>query len=121
MEVDGGILELVMDDQGPASIIMRDTEPQEALDAALATFPNQEIRKVTTQFGSEHEERQQPNSENYVLMDEELMKHALSSHDENDSGGQDPLEVETEEMVHIVCRWMNPQQCDKEPYLYDAR
>ena len=120
MEVDGGVLELVMDDRGPASIIMRDSEPQEALGSALATFPNQETQEVKTlpkQFGSEHEGE----SENYVLMDEELMKHALPTHDENGSGGQDPLEVETEEMVHIVCRWMNPQQCDKEPYLYDAR
>ena len=77
------VLELVMDDKGPASIIMRDGK--------------------------------QSTAESYVVMDEELMKHALPSHE--DSGIHDPLEVGTpdkgilkdenpdreEEAVHVDC------------------
>ena len=162
-DVSDRVLEVVMDDEGPSSIIMRDTE--EALDAATSSMPNPETQEVDTlqsrsamsdatyleykcqfcsfQTPSEpnlqshmESEHDQPNSETYVLMEEELMKHALPSHEE--FGGKDPLKVEIpdrevevldieveahgrevevpeeeEEGVQIVCQWMSPQHCAK--------
>ena len=151
VDVSDRVLELVMDDRGPASIIMRDTEPREAFAAAPSTLPNQETQEVQMsdstaleykcQFcsfqtssvpdlhrhsESEHLGVQQSNSEAYVMMDdEELMKHALPSHEEDPlrvevpdgRRRKDALKVETpdgeEEAVHIVCQWMSPQQCAK--------
>ena len=127
VDVSDRVLELVMDDRGPASIIMRDTEPRKVFAAAPSTLPNQETPKVQF-FG------QQSNSETYVLMDdEELMKHALPSHEEEDplrveipdgKMRKDALKVETpvgeEEVVHIVCQWMRPQHCAKTfPSVYE--